>query len=189
MYDHANSYRCLSPQRLCYLGQVSITEAMFFTSNVMTKISTSSKWCLLSSTPTLTIFDRFGLRGYLSGVFLHSTYEGSQLSSMVQGVLYLLITIFSEYVNLQKLSITGSVSLCSRWHFIIYDNRSRYRHRQYLLHHVCWEDTCKIWMNHQIPTYSAKLLEAKPLGITYPKSLNDLFDGSDLQAFVRLRHF
>ena len=83
VYDHANLYRCLSPQRLCYSGQVSITEAMFFTSHVMTKISTSSKWCLLSSTPTLTIFDHFGLHGYLSGIFLHSTYEGSQLSSMV----------------------------------------------------------------------------------------------------------
>lgn len=57
----------------------------------------------------VTILDRFGLLGYFSGAFLHSTYEGPQLSSMVEEVLYLLITIFSEYANPSKLSITGCI--------------------------------------------------------------------------------
>jgi predicted amidohydrolase len=66
--------------------------------------------------------------------------------------------------------------------FIIYGNRSRSQHRQYLCH-ARWEDTRKTWMNHGIPTYWANSLEAKPLGTTHPKSLNDLFDGMGLHTF------
>ena len=57
----------------------------------------------------VTILDRFGLLGYFSGAFLHSTYEGPQLSSMVEEVLYLFITIFSEHANPSKLPIAGCI--------------------------------------------------------------------------------
>ena len=57
----------------------------------------------------VTILDRFGLFGYPPGAFLHSTYEGPQLSSMVEEALYLFATIFSEHANPSKLPIAGCI--------------------------------------------------------------------------------
>ncbi|KAJ6608860.1 hypothetical protein B0H10DRAFT_2166482 [Mycena sp. CBHHK59/15] len=61
------------------------------------------------NTVIVTILDRFGLIGYFSGAFLHATYEGPQLSSMVEEVLYVLITIFSENGNPSKMPIELAV--------------------------------------------------------------------------------
>jgi hypothetical protein len=62
--------------------------------------------------------DRFGLRDYFSGAFLHSMYKGPQLSSMVEEVLYLLITIFSEYANpLEAIYHRLCISLLTAAHF------------------------------------------------------------------------
>lgn len=61
------------------------------------------------NTVIVTILDRFGLLGYFGGAFLHSTYEGPQLSSMVEEVLYVLITIFSENGNASKMPIHVAV--------------------------------------------------------------------------------
>jgi E3 ubiquitin-protein ligase UBR1 len=60
-------------------------------------------------TVIVSIVDRFGLLGYFSGAFLHSVYEGPQLFSMVEEVLYVFITIFSETSNVLKLPIDVAV--------------------------------------------------------------------------------
>ncbi|KAJ7461265.1 hypothetical protein B0H11DRAFT_2285848 [Mycena galericulata] len=61
------------------------------------------------NTVIVTILDRFGLIGYFSGAFLHATYEGPQLANMVEEVLYVLITIFSETGNASKMPIERAV--------------------------------------------------------------------------------
>ncbi|TFK38761.1 hypothetical protein BDQ12DRAFT_99504 [Crucibulum laeve] len=61
------------------------------------------------NTVVVTILDRFGLLGYFSGAFLHTTYEGPQLSSMVEEVLYVFITILSENGNASKMSTPQAV--------------------------------------------------------------------------------
>lgn len=61
------------------------------------------------NTVIVTILDRFGLLGYFSGAFLHSTYEPAQLSSMVEEVLYVLITIFSENASASRMPVEGQV--------------------------------------------------------------------------------
>jgi E3 ubiquitin-protein ligase UBR1 len=60
-------------------------------------------------TVIVTILDRFGLLGYFSGAFLHPTYQGPQLYSMVQEVLYVFVTIFSETYNACKWPIRVAV--------------------------------------------------------------------------------
>jgi len=60
-------------------------------------------------TVIVTILDRFGLLGYFSGAFLHPTYEGSQLCSMVEEVLYVFITIFSENANASRMCLKDVV--------------------------------------------------------------------------------
>ncbi|PFH47196.1 hypothetical protein AMATHDRAFT_152756 [Amanita thiersii Skay4041] len=57
----------------------------------------------------VSILDRYGLLNFFGGVTLHETYEGAQLSSMVEEVLYLLITILSENANASKLSMESVV--------------------------------------------------------------------------------
>ncbi|KAJ7220823.1 hypothetical protein GGX14DRAFT_432210 [Mycena pura] len=61
------------------------------------------------NTVIVSILDRFGLIGYFSGAFLHPTYEGQQLTNMVEEVLYVLITIFSENGNASKMPIEQAV--------------------------------------------------------------------------------
>ncbi|KAJ7086018.1 hypothetical protein B0H15DRAFT_844990 [Mycena belliarum] len=60
-------------------------------------------------TVIVTILDRFGLIGYFSGAFLHATYEGPQLASMVEELLYVLITILSERGNASRMPIEAAV--------------------------------------------------------------------------------
>ncbi|KAJ7650236.1 hypothetical protein FB45DRAFT_986384 [Roridomyces roridus] len=60
-------------------------------------------------TVIVTILDRFGLIGYFSGAFLHATYEGAQLANMVEEMLFVLITIFSENGNASKMPIERAV--------------------------------------------------------------------------------
>jgi E3 ubiquitin-protein ligase UBR1 len=57
------------------------------------------------NTVIVTILDRFGLLGYFGGITLHPVYDGSQLASMVEEVLYILITIFSETANASRMSL------------------------------------------------------------------------------------
>jgi E3 ubiquitin-protein ligase UBR1 len=57
----------------------------------------------------VSILDRFGLMGYFSGAFLHPIYEGPQLSSMVEELLYVLITIIGEDANASKMSTVKQV--------------------------------------------------------------------------------
>lgn len=61
------------------------------------------------NTVIVSILDRFGLLGYFSGVFLHPTYEASQLSSMVEEVLYVLITILSENANPSRMPVQVAI--------------------------------------------------------------------------------
>ena len=60
-------------------------------------------------TVMVSILDRFGLLGFFSGAFLHSTYEGPQLCSMVEEVLYVFITILSETANASKMPLKSAV--------------------------------------------------------------------------------
>lgn len=57
----------------------------------------------------VSILDWFGLLGFFSGAFLHSTYEGPQLCSMEEEVLYVLITILSETANASKMPLKIAV--------------------------------------------------------------------------------
>ncbi|KAF9259157.1 hypothetical protein L218DRAFT_981591 [Marasmius fiardii PR-910] len=61
------------------------------------------------NTVIVTILDRFGLLGYFSGAFLHSTYDPIQLAGMVEEVLYVFITILSESASISKLPIEKQV--------------------------------------------------------------------------------
>ncbi|KAF9254527.1 hypothetical protein L218DRAFT_951484 [Marasmius fiardii PR-910] len=61
------------------------------------------------NTVIITILDRFGLLGYFSGAFLHSTYDPIQLAGMVEEVLYVFITILSESASISKLPIEKQV--------------------------------------------------------------------------------
>ncbi|KAJ7485394.1 hypothetical protein FB451DRAFT_1431358 [Mycena latifolia] len=60
-------------------------------------------------TVLVSILDRFGLIGYFSGACLHAAYEGAQLASMVEEVLYVLITILSEGGNAGRMSVEKAV--------------------------------------------------------------------------------
>ncbi|KAM6497717.1 hypothetical protein JOM56_005665 [Amanita muscaria] len=51
----------------------------------------------------VSILDRYSLLDFFAGATLHDVYEGSQLSSMVEEVLSLLITILSEKANASKM--------------------------------------------------------------------------------------
>ncbi|KAF8629016.1 hypothetical protein AX17_005872 [Amanita inopinata Kibby_2008] len=57
----------------------------------------------------VSILDRYGLLDFFMGATVHETYEGAQLSSMVEEVLYILITILSENANASKMSLENVV--------------------------------------------------------------------------------
>ncbi|KAF8910386.1 hypothetical protein CPB85DRAFT_1413971 [Mucidula mucida] len=61
------------------------------------------------NTVIVTILERFGLVGYFSGATLHPLYEGSQLASMVEEVLYIFITILSEASSANKLPVSTQI--------------------------------------------------------------------------------
>ncbi|KAF8879924.1 hypothetical protein BD779DRAFT_1550399 [Infundibulicybe gibba] len=61
------------------------------------------------NTVIVTILDRFGLLGYFSGAFLHSSYEAPQLASMVEEFFYIIITITSETGNASRMNIAQAV--------------------------------------------------------------------------------
>ncbi|KAL0950567.1 hypothetical protein HGRIS_007369 [Hohenbuehelia grisea] len=53
----------------------------------------------------ISILDRFGLLHYFSGAPVHSTYDPTQLGSMVEELLYVLITILSENAHASGMSV------------------------------------------------------------------------------------
>jgi E3 ubiquitin-protein ligase UBR1 len=57
----------------------------------------------------VSILDRFGLLSYFCGAILNCAYEGVQLSSMVEEVLYLFITLLSENANASKMPLRVAV--------------------------------------------------------------------------------
>ncbi|THH12848.1 hypothetical protein EW146_g7310 [Bondarzewia mesenterica] len=57
----------------------------------------------------VSILDRFQLLEYFSGDLSHPVYEGPQLTSMVEELLYVLVTILSETGNACKLSLSMAV--------------------------------------------------------------------------------
>ncbi|KAI0045753.1 hypothetical protein FA95DRAFT_93210 [Auriscalpium vulgare] len=57
----------------------------------------------------MSIMDRFQLMDYFKGAVMHESYEGPQLSSMVEEFMYLLITILNEGGNAGKLNINAAV--------------------------------------------------------------------------------
>ncbi|KAG5643045.1 hypothetical protein DXG03_001623 [Asterophora parasitica] len=61
------------------------------------------------STIIVTTLDRFGLLGYFGGEVLRFAYEGPQLSSMVEELLYVLITILTETANPSKMPINDTI--------------------------------------------------------------------------------
>ncbi|KAF8060768.1 hypothetical protein FPV67DRAFT_1423562 [Lyophyllum atratum] len=61
------------------------------------------------STIIVTILDRFGLLGYFGGEVLRFAYEGAQLSSMVEELLYVIITILTETANPSKMPINDAI--------------------------------------------------------------------------------
>jgi len=57
----------------------------------------------------VSILDRFQLLQYFSGAILHEAYEGPHLSSMVEELFYVLITVVSEEANATKMSLPVQV--------------------------------------------------------------------------------
>ncbi|KAI0321477.1 hypothetical protein OF83DRAFT_1051178 [Amylostereum chailletii] len=57
----------------------------------------------------VSMLDRFQLRGFFSGAIMHPSYEGSQLLSMVEEILYILIAIFSENGHAGKMPTATAV--------------------------------------------------------------------------------
>ena len=57
----------------------------------------------------VSILYQIVLMGYFSGAFLHPMYEGPQLSSMVEELLYVLIMINSKDANASKMSTAKQV--------------------------------------------------------------------------------
>ena len=57
----------------------------------------------------VSILDRFQLLNYFSGTIVHETYEGPHLSSMVEELFYVLITIVSEEANATKMPLPAQV--------------------------------------------------------------------------------
>jgi E3 ubiquitin-protein ligase UBR1 len=57
----------------------------------------------------VSILDRFQLTQYFSGTVSHPSYEGAHLSSMVEEVLYVFITIVSEEANANKMPLPSQV--------------------------------------------------------------------------------
>jgi E3 ubiquitin-protein ligase UBR1 len=88
-------YRDFMLRELCYDQDLFILQAALI--------------ILPPSTVFVSILDRFSLVGYFSGAFLHSMYEGPQLSSMVEEVLYVLIAILSEAANAGRMPLPVAI--------------------------------------------------------------------------------
>ncbi|KAF8837246.1 hypothetical protein BDN67DRAFT_1014026 [Paxillus ammoniavirescens] len=61
------------------------------------------------NTVIVTILDRFKLLEFFHGAIMHPTYEGPQLSSMVEEVLYVLITLLTEKGSASKMPLPVAV--------------------------------------------------------------------------------
>ncbi|KAF8548664.1 hypothetical protein OG21DRAFT_1489208 [Imleria badia] len=61
------------------------------------------------NTVTVSILDRFKLLEFFRGEVIHTTYEGPQLSSMVEEVLYVIITLLTEKGSATKLPLPVAV--------------------------------------------------------------------------------
>ncbi|GBE78568.1 hypothetical protein SCP_0114570 [Sparassis crispa] len=61
------------------------------------------------NTVIVSMLDRFQLLGYFSGATLHPVFDSSQLSSMVEEFLYILITILTETATATKLSLPSAI--------------------------------------------------------------------------------
>jgi len=57
----------------------------------------------------VSILDRFQLLQYFSGATLHESYKGPHLSSMVEELFYVLITVVSEEADATKMSLPARV--------------------------------------------------------------------------------
>lgn len=61
------------------------------------------------NTVIVSILDRFNLLQFFRGAVIHPTYEGAQLSSMVEEVLYVIITLLTEKGSATKLPLPVAV--------------------------------------------------------------------------------
>lgn len=61
------------------------------------------------NTVIVSILDRFKLLQFFRGAVVHPTYEGSQLSSMVEEVLYVIITLLTEKGSATKMPLAVAV--------------------------------------------------------------------------------
>ena len=61
------------------------------------------------NTVFVSILDRFGLLQFFSGAVVHPVYEGAQLSSMVEEVLYVIITLLTEKGSASKMPLATSI--------------------------------------------------------------------------------
>ena len=61
------------------------------------------------NTVIVSILDRFKLLQFFRGAVIHPTYEGTQLSSMVEEVLYVIITLLTEKGSATKLPLPVAV--------------------------------------------------------------------------------
>ncbi|KAI6020986.1 hypothetical protein BKA83DRAFT_4293656 [Pisolithus microcarpus] len=61
------------------------------------------------NTVFVSILDRFGLLQFFCGSVVHSVYEGAQLSSMVEEVLYVIITLLTEKASASKMPLPAAV--------------------------------------------------------------------------------
>jgi len=61
------------------------------------------------NTVFVSILDRFGLLQFFSGAVVHPVYEGVQLSSMVEEVLYVIITLLTEKASASKMPLATAV--------------------------------------------------------------------------------
>lgn len=57
----------------------------------------------------VSILDRFGLVSYFSGAVIHQSYDGPQLTSMVEEVLYVIITILTETCHASRMPLRVAV--------------------------------------------------------------------------------
>ncbi|KAH7907045.1 hypothetical protein BJ138DRAFT_1015142, partial [Hygrophoropsis aurantiaca] len=88
-------YRDFMLRELCYDQDLYIVQASLI--------------ILDPNTVIISILDRFGLLDFFRGAVVHPTYEGAALSSMIEEVLYVLITLLSEKSNASKMPLQTAV--------------------------------------------------------------------------------
>ncbi|KAH7902943.1 hypothetical protein BJ138DRAFT_1108097, partial [Hygrophoropsis aurantiaca] len=88
-------YRDFMLRELCYDQDLYIVQASLI--------------ILDPNTVIVSILDRFGLLDFFRGAVVHPTYEGAALSSMIEEVLYVLITLLSEKSNASKMPLQTAV--------------------------------------------------------------------------------